>query len=103
MLQQVQWQVTVLMGDRPQFNSKTARGVASGNVNRNDLIWETVPDHLDCWQQVGISADEHELVTCVLISIIEHVNGDIHIRASNWSPKWTPGAEPQTKFSHLRF
>ena len=42
---------------------------------------EPLPNHLNRRDQIGIATHEHLPLTALPIRIVEHVNGDVHVRA----------------------
>ena len=79
--QQRQRKVSVVVG-RPSELESSASGLRSRwDIDDRPDGREAMPDHLQRWNQVRIAAHEYLLFAQALISVVEHVDGDIDVRA----------------------
>ncbi len=78
-LQDVQRKAFVLVGRGAEFDSSTSLGITRRHVDKYSLSGADVLHPVYGRDQVGVTADHDELVTIVLVGILEHLHGDIDI------------------------
>src|SRR5690348_18506499 len=64
-----------------QLYSRASNRVPRGYVDDDLLAWKSLSNHVDCRYKVRVAAEDDHLIASILISIIQHKNGDIHISA----------------------
>lgn len=67
------------MSGAPQFNSSPTLRVLSRDVNDDLLLWKSVTNHSDGWYQIGITADEDEVIAGIRVRIVHHGHSDVDV------------------------
>lgn len=86
MLQEVRWKKPVLVSRAAKFHRVSALLRLGRNVDGCIDGRKPFADHADGWHQIGVTANQDLTVAPVTESVVEHVNGDIHVGSLLFMP-----------------
>jgi hypothetical protein len=81
-----------------KFYSVAACWMLGGNVNDHTLIGESITNHSNRGDKIGIAAHQHKKIAFVLVCVVQHINSDIDVCAfsscasKNFFPVYVHGA-----------